>query len=148
MINIKKSLFYRFLLGYGLGIIIGGVIFLISKGMNSPVEKLKTWDMIRGMLCCGLYGAASLCGMILYKLDSVSLVIATAIHFFIVMAGLFLLGLSLGWKFDTALVRYIFAAYLLIFILCWVTMYLVGKRRVRKMNRDLQQWKSMKQKPT
>ena len=118
MINIKKSLFYRFLLGYGLGIIIGGVIFLVSKDMNYPMEELKAWDVIKGMLCCGLYGAASLCGMILYKLDSVSLVIATAIHFFIVMAGLFLLGLSMGWKFDTVLVHYIFAAYLLIFILC------------------------------
>ncbi|MCR5791490.1 MAG: DUF3021 domain-containing protein [Lachnospiraceae bacterium] len=142
MSGMKKSLFRRLLLGFVCGILIGIGFLLISKAQNHPMEDTGTGEIIKEMLFCGLYGSACLCAMILYKIDSLSLVLATGIHFLVVMAGLFLLGLGLGWAFDSTFVLYIFIAYILIFILSWSIMYLVGKSRVRRMNRDLYLWKS------
>jgi multisubunit Na+/H+ antiporter MnhG subunit len=61
------------------------------------------------------------------------------------MAGLFLLGLALGWEFDSTFVISIFIAYIFIFVLNWVIMYLIGKSRVRRMNMDLNLWKSVRE---
>jgi multisubunit Na+/H+ antiporter MnhG subunit len=61
------------------------------------------------------------------------------------MAGLFLLGLALGWEFDSTFVISIFIAYIFIFVLNWVIMYLIGKSRVRRMNMDLNLWKSARE---
>ena len=141
MTDIKKNLFLRFLLGFFAGMIIGGAFLLVSRAFDYQMDEETPWSIAESLICCGLYGSASVCAMILYKLDSISRVIATAIHFFVVMAGLFLLGLAMGWEFDTAIIRYIFISYILIFILSWIIMYMVGKNRIRKMNRDLQQWK-------
>ena len=106
------------------------------------MDDMAAGEIIKEMICCGLYGSACLCAMILYKIDSLSLVLATGIHFLVVMAGLFLLGLVLGWEFNSVFVVSIFIVYILIFILSWVIMYLVGKNRVSRMNRDLHLWKS------
>lgn len=142
MTDIKKNLFLRFIIGFGAGMIIGGVIWMASESFGFQMDEETPLRIAWELICCGLYGAASVCTMILYKLDSISRVIATAIHFFVVMTGLFILGLVMGWEFDAAIIRYIFVSYILIFILSWIIMYMVGKNRIRKMNRDLQQWKS------
>ena len=145
MSDIKKSLFRRLLLGFVCGILIGIGFLLIAKVTDQPMDDIAAGEIIKEMICCGLYGSAFLCAMILYKIDSLSLVLATGIHFLVVMAGLFLLGLALGWEFDSVFVISIFIAYFLIFILNWVIMYLVGKSRVRRMNMDLNLWKSLKE---
>ncbi len=145
MSNIKKSLFRRLLLGFVCGILIGIGFLLIAKVTDHPMDDIAAGEIIKEMICCGLYGSACLCAMILYKIDNLSLVLATGIHFLAVMAGLFLLGLALGWEFDSAFVISIFIAYFLIFILNWSIMYLVGKSRVRKMNMDLNLWKSARE---
>ena len=143
MNDLKKSLVYRFLLGFGLGMLIGAVFLLLSGGIGNSGEKMELWAVLRCLAFCGLYGSASVCGMILYKIDSISLVSATAVHFLIVIAGLFLLGLSLGWQFDQAFVLIVLISYVFVFALSWLVMYLIGKSRARKMNMDLQQWKAM-----
>ena len=145
MSDIKKSLFRRLLLGFICGILIGIGFLLIAKVTDQPMDDIAAGEIIKEMICCGLYGSACLCAMILYKIDSLSLVLATGIHFLVVIAGLFLLGLALGWEFDSVFVISIFIAYFLIFILNWVIMYLVGKSRVRRMNMDLNLWKSLKE---
>lgn len=146
MTDIKKNFFLRFLLGFVAGMLIGGIFMLVSRAFDYRIDEETPFSIVWSLICCGLYGSASVCAMMLYKLDSISLVIATTIHFFVVMAGLFLLGLAMGWTFDTVLIQYIFVSYILIFILSWIFMYLVGKNRIRKMNRDLQQWKSIQSK--
>ena len=145
MSDIKKSLFRRLLLGFVCGILIGIGFLLIAKVTDQPMDDIAAGEIIKEMICCGLYGSACLCAMILYKIDSLSLVLATGIHFLVVMAGLFLLGLALGWEFDSTFVISIFIAYFLIFILNWSIMYLVGKSRVRKMNMDLNLWKTARE---
>lgn len=148
MTDIKKNLFLRFLVGFGLGMIIGAAFLLAFKAFDYQMDGETPGSITRSLICCGLYGAASVCTMILYKFDSISLLIATAIHFFVVMAGLFLLGLAFGWEFDTVLIRYIFVSYIIIFILSWSIMFFVGKSRVQKMNRDLERWKSFRREQT
>ena len=145
MSDIKKSLFRRLLLGFICGILIGIGFLLIAKVTDHPMADIAAGEIIKEMICCGLYGSACLCAMILYKIDSLSLVLATGIHFLVVMAGLFLLGLVLGWEFNSVFVVSIFIVYILIFILSWVIMYLVGKSRVRRMNMDLNLWKSARE---
>ena len=145
MSDIKKSLFRRLLLGFVCGILIGIGFLLIAKVTDQPMDDIAAGEIIKEMICCGLYGSACLCAMILYKIDSLSLVLATGIHFLVVMAGLFLLGLALGWEFDSTFVISIFIAYFLIFILNWGVMYLVGKSRVRRMNMDLNLWKTARE---
>ena len=146
MTDIKKNLLLRFLIGFCAGMVIGVSILMASKAFGFQMDEETPWSIALALICCGLYGSASVCTMILYKIDSISLLIATAIHFFVVMTGLLLLGLAMGWEFDTAIIRYVFVSYILIFILSWIIMYMVGKNRIRKMNRDLQQWKSFQSK--
>ena len=138
----KKKLFHRILLGFGIGILIGIGFYVLAKVMNDSVKMTDPLRIIRNLIFCGLYGSACFGGMLLYKIDNFSRLSATLIHLLIVMGGLFLLGLSLGWKFDSRQVCLLFAAYIFMFFLIWIIIYLVGKRRVRKMNRNLQQWKS------
>ncbi len=147
MDDVKKSLFYRLLLGFGAGILIGGAFLFISRATEYPMDDTGAWEIVKTLFFCGLYGSAGLCAMILYKIDSLSLVIATAVHFFVVMAGLFLLGLALDWDFDSAMAISIFSAYVLIFIFVWSITYFIGKGRVREMNMNLQLWKLFQAEP-
>jgi len=142
MNEIRKKLFRRILTGFVIGIFIGVVFFMLGKGPNNTLDLTSPWMKIRELIFCGLYGSACIGGTLLYRIDRFSRILATVIHLLIIMGGLFLLGLSLGWKFNTTQVGILFAAYFIAFVMIWITMYLAGKNRARKMNKDLQQWKS------
>ena len=142
MNEIKKSLTLRFLTGLVLGMIIGAIILIVSGELNDSYRAADIEEVIKCLVSCGLYGAICTCAMILYKIDSISLVYATAIHFLTVMAGLYVLGLVLGWDFNDTMVFAVFMSYMIIFIVSWIIMFLAGKRKVAKMNEDLQQWKA------
>ena len=142
MNEIKKSLILRFLTGLILGMIIGAIILIVSGELNDSYRAADTGEVIKCLVSCGLYGAICTCAMILYKIDSISLVYATAIHFLTVMAGLYVLGLILGWDFNDTMIFAVFISYMIIFIVSWIIIFLAGKRKVTKMNEDLQQWKA------
>lgn len=142
MNEIKMNLILRFLTGLVLGMIIGSIILIVSGELNDPYRAADTGEAIKCLVSCGLYGAICTCVMILYKIDSISLVYATALHFLTVMAGLYVLGLVLGWDFNDTMVFAVFISYMIIFIVSWIVMFYSGKRKVTKMNEDLQQWKA------
>lgn len=146
MNEIKKSLMLRFLIGFILGMIIGALFYIVAGVLDASFQTAEVGDIIICLISCGIYGAVCTCAMILYKIESISLVYATAIHFLIVMGGLYVLGLVLGWEFDNTIVMMIFMSYLLIFIISWNIMYYVGKRKAKKMNKTLQEWKAYREK--
>ena len=140
MNEIKKKLFRKLLIGFITGSFIGAGFLLLGGSweeyLNNPPET------IRILVCCGIYGSICIGATILYGIDKVSLLMATLVHYLVVLIGLLLLGISLDWKFNDIRVWSIFVAYTIIFIVNWNIMYLIGKRRAAQMNRDLQRWKS------
>jgi hypothetical protein len=79
-------------------------------------------------------------------MDQISILHATIIHYIIVMAGLFLLGISFDWNFSNGWVWSIFASYTAGFFMTWYISYLKGKKKARQMNENLKKWKEAQKK--
>ena len=145
MSEIRKKLILKILVGFVCGIAVGA-FFLIGAGkIDSYLQN--PGKMFRACICCGLYGAACIGGTILYRIEQISILKATVIHYLLVIVGLFLLGLSFNWDYSNIGVWSIFIAYTFGFYLSWNIMYLIGRRRARMMNRDLMIWKESLEKP-
>ena len=139
----QKKLLHKIVLGFILGMLIG-VIFWLTEG-KKPYVFLGIsglWGTILCIAYCGIFGAVGLSGQMLYDIDRYSLARATITHLLIVLAGLFILGVCLGWNPNKAWVWILVAAYVATFFLIWLIMYCYYKAKVRKINKGLQKWKS------
>ena len=141
MSDMKKSLCLRAGLGFLLGLLTGCMFMLLWKVPEVCMGMTGRRAIILCMIFCGIYGAACMGGTIFYRIDHYSIIRATASHLAVVLAGLFFLGLSIGWRIDEKEVWLIVASYFLGFFLIWLIVYLYGKRRVRRMNDNLKRWK-------
>ncbi len=139
-----KKLLRKALIGFVLGMTIGAV-FVVLAGKAGAYLVAPGKAAVR-LICCGLYGAGCLGGIALYRMDQISLLLATIIHYIIVMAGLLLLGLSFNWNFSNGWVWLIFVAYTTGFFMIWYISYLKGKKKARQMNEDLRKWKEAREK--
>lgn len=147
MNDMVKKLLIKSVLGFCSGILLGVLFLLPSGSLDSCMGFTGAWATILYLICCGSYGMAVMAGMIFYDIEHYSLLHATATHFIVMIAGLFLLGFSLGWDLNDVIAWLIFAGYIVIFIIVWLFMYLYAKRRVKKMNKNLQRWKDVHPKP-
>ncbi len=132
----------KVIIGFAVGLLIGAAIMVVWQALGYPQDTAGTGEIIRALVCCGLYGSACIGGMLLYRCERVSLLCATLLHLLIVMVGLFLLGLALGWQYDQGQVWYLFVAYAIVFFINWSVMYLIGRRRAHRLNGYLRQCKA------
>ncbi len=139
-----RKLLLKALIGFVLGIVIGAV-FVVLAGKAGAYLADPGRAAVR-LICCGLYGAGCLGGTVLYRMDQISILHATIIHYIIVMAGLFLLGISFDWNFSNGWVWSIFASYTAGFFMTWYISYLKGKKKARQMNENLKKWKEAQKK--
>lgn len=141
-----QKIIWRAMLGFVLGILFGATMMFLQSAPETYLGQTGAFALLLYLICCGLYAAIVWVGTVLYDIERLSLFLATAIHFLVMIIGLLLLGYSFGWSVDDVVVWIIFAVYAGIFIIVWLAVYFSTKRRVDKMNRNLAQWKRARRK--
>ena len=101
MNEIKKKLFRKLLIGFIVGAFIGAGFLLLGGSLEEYINNLP--ETIRILVCCGIYGSICIGATILYRLDKISLLMATLGHYLVVMIGLLLLGISQGNSYNYSL---------------------------------------------
>ena len=143
----KKKIIMRGLLGLPTGIAIGFVITLIisaciGNGSFYPVtpELIDTMGnelnaVILQTVLCAVMGVGFAAASVIWELDSWSLAKQSGIYFAIISVIMLPIAYVTNWMKHTALgvLSYV-AIFVAIFIVVWLSQYLLWKRKIKKMN--------------
>ena len=143
----KKKIIMRGLLGLPTGIAIGFVITLIisaciGNGSFYPVtpELIDTMGnelnaVILQTVLCAVMGVGFAAASVIWELDSWSLAKQSGIYFMIISVIMLPIAYVTNWMKHTALgvLSYV-AIFVAIFIIFWLSQYLLWKRKIKKMN--------------
>ena len=143
----KKKIIMRGLFGLPTGIAIGFVITLIisaciGNGSFYPVtpELIDTMGnelnaVILQTVLCALMGAGFAAASVIWELDSWSLAKQSGIYFLIISVIMLPIAYVTNWMKHTVLgvLSYV-AIFAAIFVVVWLSQYLLWKRKIKKMN--------------
>ena len=143
----KKKIIMRGLFGLPTGIAIGFVITLIisaciGNGSFYPVtpELIDTMGnelnaVILQTVLCAVMGVGFAAASVIWELDSWSLAKQSGIYFAIISVIMLPIAYVTNWMKHTALgvLSYV-AIFVAIFIIVWLSQYLLWKRKIKKMN--------------
>lgn len=143
----KKKIIMRGLFGLPTGIAIGFVITLIisiciGNGSFYPVtpELIDATGnelnaVILQTVLCAIMGAGFAAASIIWELDSWSLAKQSGIYFMIISVIMLPIGYFTNWMKHTALgvLSYV-AIFVAIFVVVWLSQYLLWKRKIKQMN--------------
>ena len=143
--NVRKK---QFILLTVIGAVMGIAIWLIMLLANNP-KALSDCShspgiIILNVILSAVFGALCMGGAVVYDIEEWSILRATFTHFVIVFASFNVVGLSLKW-FSFGSIEYwiIHAVMIVAYILIWLIQYLIFKRKVNELNRELENWKSI-----
>ena len=143
----KKKIIMRGLFGLPTGIAIGFVITLIisvciGNGSFYPVtpELIDATGnelnaVILQTVLCAIMGAGFAAASIIWELDSWSLAKQSGIYFMIISVIMLPIAYITNWMKHTALgvLSYV-AIFVAIFVVVWLSQYLLWKRKIKQMN--------------
>lgn len=143
----KKKILMRGLFGLPTGIAIGFVITLIisiciGNGSFYPVtpELIDATGnelnaVILQTVLCAIMGAGFAAASIIWELDSWSLAKQSGIYFMIISVIMLPIAYLTNWMKHTALgvLSYV-AIFVAIFVVVWLSQYLLWKRKIKQMN--------------
>ena len=143
----KKKILMRGLFGLPTGIAIGFVITLIisiciGNGSFYPVtpELIDATGnelnaVILQTVLCAIMGAGFAAASIIWELDSWSLAKQSGIYFMIISVIMLPIAYFTNWMKHTALdvLSYV-AIFVAIFVVVWLSQYLLWKRKIKQMN--------------
>ena len=101
---------------------------------GAPFEKTFFIFHLIGSSIMGLVGYG---GAIVYDIESWSLGRATFTHYIVSFMTMFVISEMLGW-FSHGILFYVFISFTLVYIIIWLTEYLIWKKQIREMNQDLE----------
>ena len=147
----KKKLIQRGLLGIPLGIAIGFVITIIISGCIGdgsfyPVQPRLMETMgselnavILQTVLCAVMGAGFAMASVIWEIDSWSLARQSGIYFAVACGVMFPIAYIAQWMPHSigGIVSYV-GIFVAIFIAVWIAQYLVWKRKIQKMNDEIQ----------
>lgn len=145
--QMKKKIIMRGLFGLPTGIAIGFVITLIisiciGNGSFYPVtpELIDATGnelnaVILQTVLCAIMGAGFAAASIIWELDSWSLAKQSGIYFMIISVIMLPIVYFTNWMKHTALgvLSYV-AIFVAIFVVVWLSQYLLWKRKIKQMN--------------
>lgn len=153
----KKKIIMRSLLGFPLGIALGYLITIFvsfgwANGYYSPCvpELISAMGneinaVILQTLLSGIIGTGFAASSVIWEMDNWSLVKQTGIYFLIISVIMLPIAYFAYWMEHSVIGFLIyFGIFVLIFAILWITMYIIGKNNVRKMNEKLSQTKDNK----
>lgn len=145
--RMKKKILMRGLFGLPMGIAIEFVITLIisiciGNGSFYPVtpELIDATGnelnaVILQTVLCAIMGAGFAVASIIWELDSWSLAKQSGIYFMIISVIMLPIAYFTNWRKHTALgvLSYV-AIFVAIFVVVWLSQYLLWKRKIKQMN--------------
>jgi len=147
MIEMKKNIIMRGLLGFPLGIAIGFIITIIisifvGDGVFYPVtpELIKTMGneinaVILQTVLCGIMGSGYAIGSVIWEIDSWSLVKQSGIYFAIACIVTFPIAYITNWMKHSAVGILLYVGiFIAIFLITWLAQYCLWKSKIKKMN--------------
>lgn len=143
----KKKIIMRGLFGLPTGIAIGFVITLIisaciGNGSFYPVtpELIDTMGnelnaVILQTVLCAIMGVGFAAASVIWELDSWSLAKQSGVYFMIISVVMLPIAYVTNWMKHTILgvLSYV-AIFAAIFVVVWLSQYLIWKRKIKKMN--------------
>ena len=149
MNDMKKTVLWLSLFGFALGIGIG----LLFYSLASPDAFLAQTDKLPArlmyFLLCGLFGAVNMGTSAVYGIEEWSVLRCTVSHF-LISAGstvaFFAVMIAYGWMDmpSAGVCALIAAAFVLVYFMIWLMQYLAYKRKVKKLNARLREWKAQR----
>lgn len=147
----KKKAFLRGLLGFPLGVAIGYAItiaisLILADGYYSPcapelisVTGSEIHAVLLQAVLCGILGAGFAACSVIWEMEAWGLVKQTGIYFLIVSVIMLPVAYVNYWMEHSVkgFLSY-FGIFAVIFAVIWIVQYAVNKRRVGKMNENLQ----------
>ena len=143
----KKKIIMRGLFGLPTGIAIGFVITLIisaciGNGSFYPVtpELIDTMGnelnaVILQTVLCAIMGVGFAAASVIWELDSWSLAKQSGVYFMIISVVMLPIAYVTNWMKHTILgVLSYLAIFAAIFVVVWLSQYLLWKRKIKKMN--------------
>lgn len=151
----KKQIILRSLIGMPIGITIGYSITIVfslifGQGYYFPCEPGFVSAMgseIRAVIVqtvlCAILGISFTASSVIWEIEHWSLAKQTGIYFLITSVVMMPVAYFAHWMEHSLLgfVRY-FGIFALIFVIIWVTQFIIGKNNVKKMNAKLHKAKS------
>ena len=144
MKELRKKALILSIAGFILGVLIG-IAFLIILD-DGTLKNENTVGKILYLMTCGLYGALAWGSSVIYGIESWSILRCTVTHGLITFGGLtmfFGVLIATGWmkkpSFGAALIMLIM--FLLVYFLIWLIQFMIYRRKVKKMNLKLREWK-------
>lgn len=151
----KKKVIKRSLFGFPIGITIGYLItILVSLGWANGYYAPCVPELIAIMgneinavilqtVLCGIVGTGFAASSVIWEIDNWSIVKQTGIYFSIISVIMLPIAYFAYWM-EHSVVGFLiyFGIFVLIFAILWITMYVIGKNNVRKMNEKLSQTKN------
>lgn len=146
----KKKIIMRSLIGFPIGISIGYFITILNSlalanGYYSPCapELVSAIGneinaVILQTILCGILGTGFAASSVIWQIDSWSIIKQTGIYFSIISIIMLPIAYFAHWM-EHSIVGFLiyFGIFLLIFAIIWITLFIMGKHNVRKMNEKL-----------
>lgn len=153
----KKKIIMRSLLGFPIGIALGYLITIVgslawANGYYSPCvpELISAMGseinaVILQTLLSGIIGTGFAASSVIWEIDTWSIVKQTGIYFSIISVLMLPIAYFAYWM-EHSVVGFLiyFGIFVFIFVILWITMFVIGKNNVRKMNEKLSQTKDNK----
>lgn len=153
----KKKIVIRSLFGFPMGIALGYLITIFgslawSNGYYSPCapELISVMGneinaVILQTLLSGIIGTGFAASSVIWEIDNWSIVKQTGIYFAIVSVIMLPIAYFAYWMEHSVIGFLIyFGIFAFIFVILWITIYVIGKTNVKKMNEKLSQTKDAK----
>jgi len=137
-----KSAVRRGLVGFALGLLAGaGILRLANPGAFAEGGEAFFAHLLAG----GVYGAVVMACTVAYDMERWSVTRATLAHLCVTLGGMYVLGLVQGWLRPT-LIGFVVPTLgcVGVYILIWLVLWLSYRDKIRRMNRGMKDWKTLK----
>ncbi|MCR5702696.1 MAG: DUF3021 domain-containing protein [Lachnospiraceae bacterium] len=153
--SIKDRFVYKAAIGFSLGVLVTIIINILVDSImlgnaGAYIDEFASNDVGRTvprllleLLTGGLLGLVGNGGSVVYEIEAWGILKPTTIHFGVTMLVYVFVGLFNGWLTPYHSIQNIiqFLAMLFAYIMIWLLQYLVFRREVRQINRDIKLFK-------
>lgn len=130
-------------IGFVAGMMVCGVFTLCE--IDNVKQDFDIVQFVLYYLMGGLNGAVCMGFTVVYDIEKWSILRATATHFLITFTSLLTFAFVTGWFKPGEPTFYVtIIICLVVYVFIWLTQYLIFKRKVKRMNRDLERMKDEK----
>ena len=131
----------RAAIGFVPGVLVG-LIFLSFYGIGAYCADYGAGRLALNLVVSGLLGAVNMGSAAIYSLEHWGVLRCTLTHFVIAMTSYCAVGFALGWIDPREpATLWMLAACIVAYFIIWLIMYLISRRKVRRINESLKRWK-------